>query len=124
MIPDWVQHNAEWAAAIHLLQTRALREKKVMRFVDFEARTIDFPEMFDVSRPWSHGERIMVTLAWALFNGGQDSDSLLVQAIDTLDGPNMLATVQAIVRCRPDVAAQLREWLMTDGWEGWGRAGA
>lgn len=68
--PAWVRAEAEWAASLHLLSSPVLQNKGCLRAVDFDRRRIDFPRLAERAGVWSHGERILICAAWALFNGG------------------------------------------------------
>ncbi len=108
--PAWVRAEPEWAAALHLLNSPLLRNKGCLRAVDLDSRTIDFPGLAEEATPWSHGERILLCTAWALFNGGdrQAIDSLLdgdvlVEAVGTLSSANLRQLIEAVRLRRPDL---------------------
>lgn len=67
-VPAWVERSPEWRAAWYLLEAPALREKDVLRFVDFESRRINVLALLDRARSWSAGEELLIKAACALFN--------------------------------------------------------
>jgi hypothetical protein len=108
--PAWALRDPEWAATLHLLDAPALQVKRVRRAVDFVRREIDFPGLAEAAQPWSHGQRILLCAAWALFSGGDraafatllDGD-LLAEAVVTLDAGNMWRLMEALRLRRPGV---------------------
>lgn len=93
-VPTWVDRDPEWAAALHVLRAPALRDKGVMRFVDFDGRRIDFCELLQRARPWSAGERTLVAAAAALFGGLRGCE--LRDLVSDLDDGNLRRALEAI----------------------------
>jgi hypothetical protein len=109
-VPPWVRTDPEWAAALHLLTSPALRNKGCLAAVDFDRQRIDFPGLAERARPWSHGERILLCTAWALFNGGDHrafaallDGELLAEAVTTLDTGNLRRLLEGTRLRRPDL---------------------
>jgi hypothetical protein len=107
--PAWVRAEPEWAGALHLLSSPLLRNKECLCAVAFDGRRIDFPGLAERAAAWSHGERIRLCAAWALFNGGDrtafagllDGD-LLSEAVGTLSGANVRRPIEAVRLRRPE----------------------
>lgn len=93
-VPAWVERSPEWRAALHLLEAPALREKDVLRFVDFESRRINVLALLDRARSWSAGEELLIKAACALFNGAAVAD--LGELVRRLDDSNVVRIIEAV----------------------------
>ena len=109
-VPAWARADPEWAAPLHLLTSPALRSKGCLAAVDFDRQRIDFPSLAERAGPWSHGERILLCAAWALFNGGDRlafaallDGELLAEAVASLDTGNLRRLLEAVRLRRPDL---------------------
>ena len=78
-------------AATYLLAAPMLRGR-ADKWIDFERHEIDFEAMLDNS--WSHGERVMISAAYDLFNAGERV--ALDELVSTLDDFNLQLVLDAI----------------------------
>ena len=61
-LPEWVQQDREWAAAIVILGSPTLAERTVDH-IDFGARTVDWAGLRSAAETWPDEERRLVELA-------------------------------------------------------------
>jgi hypothetical protein len=95
--------TAGWAAAAAILLAPRYAHK-VAPYVDARAREIDVDSLLEASAPWSHGEKLMVEVALALFTGrgswdlGRDEIPLarLGDLVTTLDEGNLRVVLRAV----------------------------
>jgi len=85
--------NKSYTGALHILGGGLLRHK-VERYVDLEAQEIDCQGLLEASRPWSHGERLMVQVACDMYNGS--GGAILSELLDTLDDENLDLVLEAV----------------------------
>ena len=95
-IPEWVDRDPEWRAAVHILSAPILK-RKAWPYVDFIRREIHFPDM--VSGGWSHGEVVLMRAAWDLFSGAGECS--LGELVRTLDDENLSLILEALALYRP-----------------------
>lgn len=87
---------------LHVFNGPTLRGRDCLRMVDFERRLINFPRLAESAGSWSHGERVLLCAAWALFDGG-DAEAFvglldgepLAQAVRALSGANLRLLLEA-----------------------------
>jgi hypothetical protein len=89
---------AEYDAAYHLLTTPIIASR-VRSFV--RERHFDWCGLFDVSRPWTRSERILVQAAFDLWSGGRELEGrknvALYDPLHTLDARNFARLVEAMM---------------------------
>ena len=89
---------AEYDAAYHLLTTPLIAER-TRPFI--RRRDFDWTRIFELSRPWSRAERILVQGAFDLWSGGRELDGrrniALYDPIHTLDARNFARLVEAVL---------------------------
>jgi hypothetical protein len=93
-MPEWVESNPEWKAALYLLDSPLLQGKNTRRWVNFEWREIDFPSLMEASKPWSSSERLLVMAAFDLFGGGAQTG--LKEILTVLDEENIQRVLKAM----------------------------
>lgn len=83
--------DSQGLAATYLLATPLLG-RRAAAFIDFERHEIHFEEM--LAESWSSGERVMISAAYDLFNGG--GHCTLDELVSTLDERNLEHVIEAI----------------------------
>jgi hypothetical protein len=93
-MPGW----AEYDAAYHLLTTPIIASR-ASSFIG--NRDFDWYGLFEVSRPWSRSERILVQAAFDLWSGGRELEGrrnvALYDPIHTLDARNFAGLIEAVM---------------------------
>ena len=88
-----VRHDPELAAALHALSAPFLRGR-VERFIDVEARGIDFAAL--LAQSWSTSERAMIEVACTLWGREDLADARLSPVLFSMDGANFDRVVEAM----------------------------
>lgn len=101
-IPSWVAIDLEWASTVHSMQAPALLGKDMLAsYVDFDRRSIDWERIAEESPRWSHGEKLLIGVAWDMWRGR--GETALWDLVGTLDAAN-LAHVITTVQIRRGLA--------------------
>ena len=91
--------DKQFAAAIEVLSADLLWSM-VSHAVDFEREKIDVYALLEESRPWSHGQQLMLEAAIALFHGSSTIDdrqlARLGDLVTTLDNGNLRVVLNAV----------------------------
>lgn len=82
-----------WESALLILNGDLLKGKDWRRFVNFERKEIDFLGMTQESDRWSSSEKLMVRVAWSMFNGGSSN---LGDVMRYLDRDNLKLVIEAM----------------------------
>lgn len=66
--------DREWTAAYAVFDLPVLARKRdvLYSYIDEARREINWPGIQEVMCPWSHGEQVLVRIAHALYNAGDD----------------------------------------------------
>lgn len=92
--PPQIMGENEWSAALKVLSAPALSGKNIMQYIDFEERRVDFQQLVKNSLNWSFRERLLVLVAWDLFNG--DTSVSLKDLATTLDALNLSYVIEGL----------------------------
>ena len=95
IVPPWVETDPCWVAALHVLRAPTLMAKGVMRYVDWQAREINFDALRRRARAWSDGERTLLACAGALF--GLLPGAELRDLVCDLDEDNLRRVIDAML---------------------------
>lgn len=104
-IPPAVLRDREFGPACWLLSSPTLA-RRAWRFVHVDRRRIDWDELLEASKPWSHYERRMVLIALNLWNGdgggpeGEDRGAFSLYDLAGFDRHNWQRVMEALAMAK------------------------
>lgn len=92
--PNWVYQNHEWQATLHIFDNSSLSWKNCRKYIDFDDKIINFPQILEDAGSWSNSEKLLARIAMDFYNRG--GNAVLGDILRILDKDNVEVVLEAV----------------------------